>query len=107
MQGLTVYAAYIGLLGLIIAYLIYRHVKGHPNGTQLMKDLEEMIHAGAMAFLRKEYFVLTFFIAIVFLLLGFGISWRTAIAFVTGALCSMLAGFSGMSSATIGNSRRI
>jgi K(+)-stimulated pyrophosphate-energized sodium pump len=105
MQGLTVYAAYIGLLGLIIAYLIYRHVKGHPNGTQLMKDLEEMIHAGAMAFLRKEYFVLTFFIAIVFLLLGFGISWRTAIAFVTGALCSMLAGFSGMSSATIGNSR--
>jgi len=105
MQGLTVYAAYIGLVGLIIAYLIYRYVKGHSNGTQLMKDLEEMIHAGAMAFLRKEYFSLTFFIAIVFLLLGFGISWRTAIAFVTGAFLSMLAGFSGMSSATIGNSR--
>jgi len=105
MQGLTVYATHIGLVGLIIAYLIYRHVKGHPNGTQLMKDLEEMIHAGAMAFLRKEYFALTFFIAIVFLLLGFGISWRTAIAFVTGAFLSMLAGFSGMSSATIGNSR--
>jgi len=105
MQGLTVYAPYIGLLGLIIAYLIYRYVKGHPNGTQLMRDLEGMIHAGAMAFLRKEYFALTFFIAIVFLVLGFGISWRTAIAFVTGALLSMLAGFSGMSAATIGNSR--
>jgi K(+)-stimulated pyrophosphate-energized sodium pump len=105
MQGLTVYAAYIGLLGLIIAYLIYRYVKGLPNGTQIMKDLEGMIHAGAMAFLKKEYFALTFFIAIVFLLLGFGISWRTAIAFVTGAFLSMLAGFSGMSSATIGNSR--
>jgi K(+)-stimulated pyrophosphate-energized sodium pump len=105
MQGLTVYAPYIGIIGLIIAYLIYRYVKRHPNGTQVMKDLEEMIHTGAMAFLRKEYFTLTFFIAIVFLLLGFGISWRTSIAFVTGAFCSMLAGFSGMSSATIGNSR--
>ena len=105
MQGLTVYAPYLGIVGLIIAYLIYRYVKRHPNGTQVMRDLEEMIHAGAMAFLRKEYFALTFFIAIVFLLLGFGISWNTAIAFVTGALCSMLAGFSGMSSATIGNSR--
>jgi len=105
MQGLTVYAPYLGIVGLIVAYLIYRYVKRHPNGSQVMRDLEEMIHAGAMAFLRKEYFALTFFIAIVFLLLGFGISWRTSIAFVTGALCSMLAGFSGMSSATIGNSR--
>jgi K(+)-stimulated pyrophosphate-energized sodium pump len=64
-----------------------------------------MIHSGAMAFLKKEYSTLLFFIAIVFLLLGFAISWRTAIAFVTGAFCSMLAGFSGMSAATRGNSR--
>lgn len=105
MQGLTVYAPYIGIVGLIIAYIIYRYVKRQPNGTQVMKDLEEMIHTGAMAFLKKEYFTLMFFIAIVLLLLGFGISWRTGIAFVTGAFCSMLAGFSGMSSATVGNSR--
>jgi K(+)-stimulated pyrophosphate-energized sodium pump len=105
MQGLTVYAPYLGILGLIIAYLIFLYVKKQPNGSELMKDLEGMIHDGAMAFLRKEYSVLVFFIAIVFLLLGFGISWRTAIAFVTGAFCSMLAGFSGMSAATKGNSR--
>ncbi len=105
MQGLTVYAAWLGIVGLIIAYLVFLYVRRQPNGTQLMQDLEGMIHSGAMAFLRKEYFVLVFFIAIVFLLLGFGISWRTGIAFVTGAFCSMLAGFSGMSAATRGNSR--
>jgi K(+)-stimulated pyrophosphate-energized sodium pump len=105
MQGLTVYAAWLGIVGLIIAYLVFLYVKKQPNGTQVMQDLEGMIHSGAMAFLRKEYFVLVFFIAIVFLLLGFGISWRTGIAFVTGAFCSMLAGFSGMSAATKGNSR--
>ena len=105
MQGLTVVAPFLGILGLIIAWLIYGYVKRQPNGTQVMQELEEMIHDGAMAFLKREYSVLVFFIAIVFLLLGFGISWKTAIAFVTGALCSMLAGFSGMTAATRGNSR--
>ena len=105
MQGLTIYAPYLGILGLIIAYFIYVYVKKHPNGSQVMKDLEDMIHSGAMAFLKKEYSVLLFFIAIVFLILGYSISWRTAIAFVTGAFCSMLAGYSGMSAATKGNSR--
>ena len=65
-----------------------------------------MIHSGAMAFLKKEYFVLVFFIAAVFVLLGILLGeWKTSVAFVTGALCSMLAGFSGMTAATRGNSR--
>jgi K(+)-stimulated pyrophosphate-energized sodium pump len=105
MQGLTIYAPFLGILGLIIAYLIFGYVKRQPNGTKLMQELEEAIHTGAMAFLRKEYSVLVVFIAIVFILLGWGISWKTSIAFVTGAFCSMLAGFSGMTAATRGNSR--
>jgi K(+)-stimulated pyrophosphate-energized sodium pump len=105
MQDLTVYAPFLGILGLIIAFLIYLYVKRQPNGTDLMQELEGMIHTGAMAFLRREYFVLVFFIAAVFLLLLGFISWKTAIAFVTGAFCSMLAGFSGMTAATRGNSR--
>jgi K(+)-stimulated pyrophosphate-energized sodium pump len=105
MQGLTVYAPFLGILGLIIAYFIYLYVKKQPNGSPLMQELEGMIHTGAMAFLKKEYSVLVIFIAVVFLLLGWGISWKTSIAFVTGAFCSMLAGFSGMTAATRGNSR--
>ncbi len=105
MQGLTIYALPLGILGLIIAYFIYLYVKKQPNGSSLMQELEGMIHSGAMAFLKREYSVLVFFIAAVFVLLLIFISWRTAIAFVTGAFCSMLAGFSGMTAATRGNSR--
>jgi K(+)-stimulated pyrophosphate-energized sodium pump len=105
MQGLTWVAPILGIVGLIVAYLIYGYVKKQPNGTPLMQELEGMIHEGAMAFLKKEYSVLVFFIAAVFLLIGFGISWNTAIAFLTGAFCSMAAGFSGMTAATRGNSR--
>jgi K(+)-stimulated pyrophosphate-energized sodium pump len=105
MQGLTVYASFLGILGLVIAYFIYLYVKKQPNGSPLMQELEGMIHTGAMAFLKKEYSVLVIFIAVVFLLLGWGISWKTSIAFVTGAFCSMVAGYSGMTAATRGNSR--
>jgi len=106
MQELTVYAPFLGLLSLVIAWLIYGYVKKQPNGSPLMQELEDAIHEGAMAFLRKEYSILVIFIVAVFILLGLVLGeWRTSIAFVTGAFCSMLAGFSGMTAATRGNSR--
>jgi K(+)-stimulated pyrophosphate-energized sodium pump len=105
MQGLTILAPFVGILSLIIAWLVYNYVKKQPNGNPLMADLEDQIHTGAMTFLKREYTVLIVFIGIVFILLGWGIAWKTAICFITGALCSMLAGFSGMTAATRGNSR--
>ncbi len=106
MEMFTVYAPFLGLVSLLIAYLIYCYVKRQPNGNEVMQELEDMIHVGAMTFLKKEYTALLFFIAAVFLLLGLLLhEWRTSIAFLTGAFCSMAAGFSGMTAATRGNSR--
>ncbi|MBW1713651.1 MAG: sodium/proton-translocating pyrophosphatase, partial [Deltaproteobacteria bacterium] len=102
---LTAYAPYLGVIGLIIAFLIFVYVKKQPNGNETMQDLEAMIHTGAMAFLKREYSILVIFIAAVFVLLGLGVGWTTAIAFLTGAACSIIAGYLGMSSATRGNSR--
>ena len=105
MAGLTTYAPYLAVLGLIVAFLIYQYIKKQPNGNETMQDLEDMVHRGAMAFLRKEYTILSVFIVIVFILLGLGVNWMTAIAFLTGAICSIIAGYSGMTAATRGNSR--
>lgn len=106
MQGLTVGAPFLGIISLIIAWFIYLYVKKQPNGSDLMQELEGMIHEGAMAFLKKEYSILVIFIVAVFILLGLILGeWRTSVAFITGAFCSMAAGFSGMTSATRGNSR--
>lgn len=106
MEIFTSYAPFLGLISLLIAYLVYSYVKRQPNGNEMMQELEEMIHVGAMTFLKKEYTALLFFIAAVFFLLALLLhEWRTSIAFVTGAFCSMAAGFSGMTAATRGNSR--
>jgi len=105
LSDFTRVAPFLGIIGLLVAFLIFLFVKRQPNGNETMQELETMIHDGAMAFLRKEYSYLAVFIVIVFVLLALVVDYRTGIAFLTGALCSILAGLMGMSAATRGNSR--
>jgi K(+)-stimulated pyrophosphate-energized sodium pump len=100
-----VLAIVLGIIGLLIALAIYRHITRQPPGSALMVEIADAIHEGAMVFLRKEYQILVVFIAVVFLLLIVAIAPQTAIAFLCGAACSMLAGFFGMQAATRANVR--
>ncbi|HEX9819151.1 MAG TPA: sodium-translocating pyrophosphatase [Methylomirabilota bacterium] len=98
-------APVLGALGLVMALLMYRYVKAQPAGSAAMLEISDQIHTGAMAFLRKEYSILVWFVIIVAILLGAAIHPLTALAFVAGGLCSMLAGFFGMKAATRANVR--
>jgi len=95
----------LGLLGLALAFGIYRYVLRQPEGSGPMLEISGAIHTGAMVFLRKEYSILVWFIVVVGVLLGLLISPLTALAFASGAVCSMLAGFFGMKAATKANVR--
>jgi K(+)-stimulated pyrophosphate-energized sodium pump len=105
MLSLTFTAPFFGIFGLIIAFIIYKWVAGQPNGTDLMKKIEGYIRSGALAFLKRQYTTLAIFVVIVFILLTIGISFWTALCFVTGALSSMFAGYFGMMASTKGNAR--
>ena len=95
----------LGIIGFFIAFLMYQNLKKKDAGDEKMQDLANQIHAGAMVFLKREYSILAVFIIVVFLLLWWGLGGQTAVAYVAGALCSILAGFTGMSSATRANVR--
>jgi K(+)-stimulated pyrophosphate-energized sodium pump len=95
----------LGILGLLMAFGLYRYVVAQPAGSGLMVEISDSIHTGAMAFLRKEYSILVWFIVVVAILLSIGIGPFTALAFVSGAICSMLAGLIGMQAATKANVR--
>src|SRR5919106_805032 len=102
----TLMAPVLGTLGLVMALLMYRYVVAQPAGTAVMTDISAQIHTGAMAFLRKEYSILVWFVVVVAILLWIFLpTGYTALAFVSGALCSMLAGFFGMKAATRANVR--
>ncbi len=96
---------FIGIIGMIVSLGIYFSLKSQPAGNEKMRSIADQIHAGAMAFLRREYTVLSVFIVVVAIILGLTLGWYTATAFVFGASCSILAGFTGMKSATIANVR--
>ena len=98
-------AQILGVVGIIFAFILYLTIKSKDAGNDLMKDIAAQIAHGAMVFLKREYSILAIFIVVVFVLLGIFISWATAIAFVCGALSSMLAGYFGMQAATKANVR--
>ncbi len=108
------FAPILGIIGFVVVLGIYLWIKKQPFGNDTMKSLSDKIHEGAMAFLRQEYSVLLIFIVLVFFALTFGlpkdsnvpnIGLYTAIAFLSGAVCSVIAGFTGMKSATRANVR--
>ncbi len=102
---LGLYASVIGAVGLLFALVYYRWILKQDTGNDTMREISETIHNGAMVFLKKEYTILAIFILVVCVLLGLNLNWNTGIAFLSGALCSMLAGFIGMKAATRANVR--
>lgn len=95
----------IAVVGLIVALGLFLLVKTKPDGTDKMREISQAIRQGAMTFLRREYQILIIFIIVIFTLLLWKINLSTAISYVLGATCSMLAGFFGMRSATEANVR--
>ena len=105
MEGYIEFALGLGVIGLIFAWGLFAYVKAQSPGTEVMQDLSSQIHAGAMAFLKREYTVLLPFVLVVAGVLYFLVGGQTAVAYMLGATCSILAGFFGMKSATAANVR--
>ncbi len=105
MQSFVAWTPILGLAGLAFALAIYRVIVRADAGTERMREIAASIQEGAMTFLRREYSILVVFVLVVFGLLATFIDLPTAIAFVSGGLCSVAAGFIGMSAATKANVR--
>ncbi|MEC8446393.1 MAG: sodium-translocating pyrophosphatase [Candidatus Thermoplasmatota archaeon] len=99
--------AWLSALG--FAFWRLRWVESQSQGTDEIAKIAGHIRSGAMAFLNREYRVLAVFVLVVAVLLFLGYNAKDqgiiALAFVFGAICSGLAGFIGMWSATASNSR--
>ena len=104
-DAVSLYAMILGAIGLIVAFIIFKSVSNQPDGNERMQEIAGSIYEGAMAFLRREYRILIIFVLVVFVLLAWKVALETGIAFLTGAICSALAGYLGMQSATKANVR--
>ncbi len=105
LMGLAQWAPVFGAVGLAGALILYVYLSRQSTGNELMAELADRIHEGAMAFLRREYTVLVIFVAIVAVLLWQAIGSLVSLAYLSGAVSSVLAGFFGMQAATRANVR--
>ena len=100
-----------GLLALIFALFKTTWISKQDDGNDTMREIASHIREGAMAFLSREYKVLSVFVIVVAALLVIGnysnpqSSPLVALSFVVGASCSALAGYFGMKVATLSNVR--
>ena len=96
----------LGVVGLVIAFVIYTVMSRASDGDAKERGIAEQIHIGAMVFMHREYKLLLAFAAV--LIVGILVSplgTNTAIAFVAGAVSSATAGYLGMYAATKANVR--
>lgn len=107
----------LGIIGLLVMAIKSAWVSKQDAGDQNMKELAGYIADGAMAFLKAEWKVLSFFVIIAAALLAYSgtiheihgreihSSWIICVAFVIGAVFSATAGYIGMKVATKANVR--
>ncbi|MBN1046477.1 sodium-translocating pyrophosphatase [Clostridium botulinum] len=94
-----------GFIALIVVIFLAKDILKKSPGNEKMIEISGYIEEGAMAFLRKEYSYLCVFIVVVAIAILVFLNYKTAIAFVVGALFSIIAGYIGMRIAVKSNVR--
>ena len=114
MDALLYFAPIAGICALLFAFYLIRRITAMDAGNARMQEIAAAIHAGAMAFLGRQYKTLVIFILIIVVIISVvgllttgadSLKPATAIAFAIGAACSILAGNIGMRIATKANVR--
>ncbi len=103
-----------GIIAILFALYLARDVLSRDTGTKEMEDVAGTIFEGAVAFIRRQYTTIGILALVGAVVIGavisifetkavaetdvFGLDlgWRTALAFLVGAACSMASGIIGM-----------
>jgi len=98
------------IIALLFARIFYSSMKSQDEGTDRMREIALYVREGAMAYLRRQYTVVTKVFIILVILLSilayFGIQNPfVPVAFLTGGFFSGLCGYLGMKTATFASNR--
>jgi len=94
-------------VALALAYSVYLvlWLNKKPRGDREMIEISQAIQEGSSAFLNRQYKAVAAVAVVLTVLIGFVLSWTTAIAFLVGGFASALTGYIGMNVAVRANSR--
>ena len=105
MNSIVGIALVFSVIAMLYALALFIKIKRIEKGVPRVIEISGYIREGAMAFMARQYKILSVFVVVLFVIIGFAIDFYTAGAFAFGALLSALAGYLGMRGAIASNSR--
>jgi K(+)-stimulated pyrophosphate-energized sodium pump len=102
---LPLICALVGIAGVIFSIILASIVRNAPAGNEKMNEIAAAIKAGAVAYLNRQLKSMGTAGIVLFIIIGFALSWKTAIGFLVGATASFIAGYIGMRVSVIANVR--
>ncbi|HEX2140310.1 MAG TPA: sodium-translocating pyrophosphatase, partial [Woeseiaceae bacterium] len=85
-----------GILAILYGAISVQWILKQPAGNERMQGIARAIQEGAGAYMNRQYSTIGIVGIVLFIILGFALSWTTAIGFAIGAAFSGLAGYIGM-----------
>jgi len=98
-------ALVLGGLAIVTAIVLIIKVRACGTGTDLMREIAAAVEEGAKAYLSRQIKTISAIAIVLLILIGIFKGVPTALGFLIGATCSLLAGFIGMRVAVISNIR--
>jgi K(+)-stimulated pyrophosphate-energized sodium pump len=94
-----------GILALVYGVVTTSQLMAADAGSPRMREIAAAIAEGAQAYLRRQYLTIAAVGIVIFVILGFLLSWPVAAGFAIGAILSGAAGFIGMNVSVRANVR--
>jgi K(+)-stimulated pyrophosphate-energized sodium pump len=95
----------LGFLAILSAVILAIKVKASDAGSAAMAEIAAAIQEGAKAYLRRQIMTISAIAVVLLGLIWYFKGGATALGFLIGAVCSLLAGYIGMRVAVIANVR--